>query len=147
MLVLVLIAYPSLVLLYIGESFREYMYQVVVVGRQWYWDYIVSGERVRSYIERRVLRGYRVLDVDNRLVFPAFVNVEVLCTSGDVIHSWAVPRFGVKVDCIPGRLNRVGIEVLGRGVYYGQCSELCGVIHRFMPIVVEVLPVRGLIGL
>lgn len=87
-----------------------------------------------------------MLDVDNRLVVPAFIGVEVLCTSGDVIHSWAVPRLGVKVDCVPGRLNRVELEILGGGVFYGQCSELCGVIHRFIPIVVEVIPARALMG-
>nr|WKY96619.1 cytochrome c oxidase subunit 2 [Longicollum sp. (in: thorny-headed worms)] len=141
MVVLVLMAYPSLVLLYVGESFSEYIYQVVVVGRQWYWDYAVAGEVVSSYMEGVGSGGYRVLDVDNRLMIPAFVSVELLCTSGDVIHSWAVPGLGVKVDCIPGRLNRVGVEILGSGVYYGQCSELCGVLHSFMPIVVEAIPV------
>lgn len=84
---LVFIAYPSLVLLYVGESFSEYRYQVLVVGRQWYWDYVVNGRIDRSYIVADGSIEYRVLDVDNRLVLPAFTGVEVLCTSGDVIHS------------------------------------------------------------
>nr|AFJ14745.1 cytochrome c oxidase subunit II [Pomphorhynchus tereticollis] len=146
MLVLVFMAYPSLVLLYVGESFSGYSYQVLVVGRQWYWDYVVNGVVDSSYMAGEGGSGYRVLDVDNRLVVPAFMGVEVLCTSGDVIHSWAVPSLGVKVDCVPGRLNRVELEILGGGVFYGQCSELCGVMHSFMPIVVEVIPASALMG-
>nr|AFJ14733.1 cytochrome c oxidase subunit II [Pomphorhynchus tereticollis]AFJ14769.1 cytochrome c oxidase subunit II [Pomphorhynchus tereticollis] len=146
MLVLVFMAYPSLVLLYVGESFSGYSYQVLVVGRQWYWDYVVNGAVDCSYMVGEGGSGYRVLDVDNRLVVPAFMGVEVLCTSGDVIHSWAVPSLGVKVDCVPGRLNRVELEILGGGVFYGQCSELCGVMHSFMPIVVEVIPASALMG-
>nr|AFJ14661.1 cytochrome c oxidase subunit II [Pomphorhynchus laevis] len=140
MLVLVFMAYPSLVLLYVGESFSEYSYQVLVIGRQWYWDYVVNGGVDSSYMVADSSIEYRVLDVDNRLVLPAFTGVEILCTSGDVIHSWAVPSLGIKVDCVPGRLNRVDLEVLGGGVFYGQCSELCGVMHSFMPIVKKVLP-------
>nr|YP_010258322.1 cytochrome c oxidase subunit II [Pomphorhynchus bulbocolli]AFJ54194.1 cytochrome c oxidase subunit II [Pomphorhynchus bulbocolli] len=145
MVVLVFMAYPSLVLLYVGESFSSVGYQVLVVGRQWYWDYSVAGEYNSSYMLGSSESGYRVLDVDNRLSIPAFVGVEVLCTSGDVIHSWAIPAMSVKVDCVPGRLNRIDLEVLGGGVFYGQCSELCGVMHSFMPIVVEVLPMGALL--
>ena len=83
--------------------------------------------------------GFRCLDVDTRLVVPKQTGLNMLVTSADVIHSWAVPGLGVKIDCIPGRINRVGILVRDRGVFYGQCSELCGVMHRFMPIVVEVI--------
>nr|YP_010258334.1 cytochrome c oxidase subunit II [Pomphorhynchus rocci]AFJ54218.1 cytochrome c oxidase subunit II [Pomphorhynchus rocci] len=144
MVVLVFMAYPSLVLLYVGESFSS-------VG------YLFSGSSsvvlslfYCSGMEKVVHAGgkgggYRVLDVDNRLSIPAFVGVEVLCTSGDVIHSWAIPAMSIKVDCVPGRLNRIDLEVLGGGVFYGQCSELCGVMHSFMPIVVEVLPMGALL--
>lgn len=98
-----------------------------------------------SYITGLRDGGFRLLDVDNRLVVPRFEGVRVRVTSADVIHSWAVPALGIKVDCIPGRLNQVGLEVLGCGVFYGQCSELCGVLHRFIPIVVEVVGLRDFI--
>lgn len=83
------------------------------------------------------LGKYRLVDVDNRLVIPCNELIRLNLTSGDVIHSWAVPSLGVKMDCIPGRLNFMVLEVLKPGVFYGQCSELCGVLHSFMPIVVE----------
>lgn len=83
--------------------------------------------------------AYRLLEADNRLVVGRFERVGLSMTSADVVHSWAVPALGVKIDCIPGRVNWVKVEVLGGGVFYGQCSELCGVLHRFIPIVVEVV--------
>lgn len=81
--------------------------------------------------------GFRLLDVDNRVVLPMNVQVRALVRSADVIHSWAVPSLGVKVDAIPGRLNQVGFLINRPGLFFGQCSEICGANHRFMPIVVE----------
>jgi len=83
------------------------------------------------------LGGLRLLEVDNRLVLPIKTHIRLLITSADVIHSWAVPSLGIKVDAIPGRLNQTGLYIKRPGVFYGQCSELCGVNHGFMPIVVE----------
>lgn len=137
MLVLVFIAYPSLVLLYVREFDVEAQHRVGVVGHQWYWEYIVGGGVLDAYMDTNgEIRG---LDVDNRLVVSSVGVVGAVVTSADVIHSWAVPGLGVKIDCIPGRLNRILFEVLTPGVYYGQCSELCGIMHSFIPIAVEVL--------
>nr|YP_009121989.1 cytochrome c oxidase subunit II [Southwellina hispida]AIO11165.1 cytochrome c oxidase subunit 2 [Southwellina hispida] len=135
-ILLVFMAYPSMVLLYMGDVMPEGAVSVVVVGHQWYWEYAVNFEEIMSYMESGV-GGFRVLDVDNRLSILSFEPVNLIMTSVDVIHSWAVPSLGVKMDCVPGRLNQVVVEVLGSGVFYGQCSELCGVLHSFMPIVVE----------
>jgi heme/copper-type cytochrome/quinol oxidase subunit 2 len=79
----------------------------------------------------------RLLEVDNRVVLPTNTHIRVLVTAADVIHCWAVPSLGVKVDCLPGRLNQAGLFIQREGVFYGQCSEICGVNHGFMPIVVE----------
>jgi len=80
---------------------------------------------------------YRLLEVDNRAVVPVYSEVRLLVTAADVIHAWTVPRLGVKVDAIPGRLNQLGFTLTRPGVFYGQCSEICGANHSFMPIVVE----------
>jgi heme/copper-type cytochrome/quinol oxidase subunit 2 len=81
--------------------------------------------------------SFRLLEVDNRLQLPVNILIRVLITSTDVLHSWAVPSFGIKVDACPGRLNQVGLHIDRLGVFYGQCSEICGINHGFMPIVVE----------
>nr|QKK36832.1 cytochrome c oxidase subunit 2 [Sphaerirostris lanceoides] len=135
LILLVFMAYPSLVLLYMSEVGVGSAVSVVVTGHQWYWEYEGVGGVLDSYMDSAL--GYRLLDVDNRLVLPSFQMVGVGVTSADVIHSWAVPSLGVKMDCIPGRINQLVVEILGAGVFYGQCSELCGVMHSFMPIVVE----------
>jgi len=89
--------------------------------------------------------GYRLLEVDHRTVVPVGVDVRVLVTAADVLHSWAVPRLGVKADAVPGRLNQVSFYVSRPGVYYGQCSEICGANHSFMPIVIEAVGVEDFV--
>lgn len=79
----------------------------------------------------------RLLEVDNRLVLPVRTNIRVLLTAADVLHSWAIPALGVKMDCCPGRLNQVSLYINRAGTFYGQCSELCGINHSFMPVVVD----------
>jgi len=86
------------------------------------------------------LGGHRLLEVDNRVYLPRLTSIRMLITASDVLHSWAVPSFGIKVDACPGRLNQAGLYVKRSGVFYGQCSELCGVNHSFMPITVKVVP-------
>jgi len=85
---------------------------------------------------------FRMLEVDNSVVVPRFCNICVIVTGGDVIHSWVVPSLGLKADCIPGRLNQLFFNSLRSGIFYGQCSEICGVNHRFMPIKIEVIPIN-----
>lgn len=115
-----------------------------VVGYQWYWSYEYPGADVQydSYMkqEKDLLPGEpRLLAVDNPVVVPVGKNVRVLVTGGDVIHNWAMPAFGVKQDTIPGRLNETWFRAEREGTFYGQCSELCGRLHGFMPIQVEVV--------
>nr|YP_008854349.1 cytochrome c oxidase subunit II [Pallisentis celatus]AFK50141.1 cytochrome c oxidase subunit II [Pallisentis celatus] len=133
--VLVFMGYPSILLMYMSGEELGVVFSCKVVGAQWYWVYEVFGASVSSYPEGL----FRLLDVDNRLVIPGGSWVGVYLTSQDVIHSWALSSMGVKMDAIPGRLNYMTLFSGVSGVYYGQCSELCGLGHSFMPICVEVV--------
>lgn len=138
------IALPSLKILYFMENIQLFIYTVKTVGHQWYWRYefLIKEKALKfdSYILRTrdlIVDRFRLLDVDNRLVLPTRFSIRNVVTSLDVIHSWAIPSLGVKIDAIPGRLNQVPLCGERSGVFYGQCSEICGMNHRFIPIVVE----------
>lgn len=147
--ILLFIAVPSFTLLYAIDELHSPLITVKAVGNQWYWtyefnDYNANPEELNiefdSYMvleDDLVMGAYRLLEVDERLILPERTSIRVLVTSLDVIHSWAIPSLGIKMDACPGRLNQVGLYIRRRGVYYGQCSELCGVNHAFMPIVIE----------
>ena len=146
--VLMAIAIPSFGLLYMLDEVVDPAITIKAIGHQWYWSYEYSdyqnseGESLvfDSYMipEDELEEGQlRLLEVDNRIVLPTNTNIRVLITSTDVLHSWAVPSFGIKTDAVPGRLNQAGLLIKREGVFYGQCSEICGVNHGFMPIVVE----------
>ncbi len=143
--ILVTIAIPSLRLHYYMQQPVDAEMTVKVVGYQWYWHYDYpdhGGFGFDSYIKKgEDLKpgDHRQLSVDNKLVVPVDTKIKVQMTGADVIHSWAVPAFGVKKDAVPGRLNESWFQVTKIGTYYGQCSQLCGVGHGFMPIVVEVV--------
>jgi cytochrome c oxidase subunit 2 len=155
---LLLIAVPSFALLYSLDELVDPSLTLKVVGHQWYWSYEYSdyetlegGSTLNfdSYMvpESDLVKGsFRLLEVDNRVVLPINTHIRVLVTSADVLHSWAVPSFGIKVDAIPGRLSQASLFVKREGVYYGQCSEICGVNHAFMPIVVRSITANNYIN-
>ena len=147
---LILIAVPSFALLYSLDELLDPQITLKIVGHQWYWSYEYSdynhlteenaGINFDSYMvaDEDLEKGqFRLLEVDNRIVLPINTHIRVLITAADVLHSWAVPSFGVKVDACPGRLNQTTVFIKKPGVFYGQCSELCGTNHGFMPICVE----------
>jgi len=147
-IILMVIAVPSFALLYSLEELIDPAITVKVIGHQWYWSYEYSdyvgedGESIAfdSYMvpEDELEPGQlRLLEVDNRIVLPTNTHVRFLVTAADVIHCFAVPSLGLKVDAMPGRLNQTTAFIQRPGVFYGQCSEICGVNHGFMPIVVE----------
>jgi len=147
-LILIAIAFPSFRLLYLLDEVISPTLTVKIVGHQWYWSYEYSdfctdsGDSIDfdSYMipEADLESGqFRLLDVDNRMVIPADTHVRLIITGADVIHSFAVPSLGLKLDACPGRLNQVSFLAERAGVFYGQCSEICGVYHGFMPVVVE----------
>ncbi|CAO3421886.1 cytochrome c oxidase subunit II [Azospirillum doebereinerae] len=144
-IILIIVAVPSFKLLYVAERVPQADMTIKVTGRQWYWDYEYPDHgniAFSSYIiqEADLKPGQRrLLEVDNRVVVPVNATVRLLVTAGDVIHSWAIPAFGVKKDGVPGRINETWFKAEREGVYYGQCSEICGTNHAYMPIAVEVM--------
>jgi len=148
-ILLLQIALPSLLLLYILDETVDRVLTLKRIGHQWYWRYeyrdfwtAKEGQRLEfdSYIvpTPELEDGmFRLLEVDNRTVLPAHTQVRVLVSSADVLHSWTVPSLGVKADAVPGRLNQLKFIVQRPGLHFGQCSEICGANHSFIPIVVE----------
>nr|ASY97920.1 cytochrome c oxidase subunit II [Pseudocreobotra wahlbergii] len=141
--VLVFIALPSIRILYLIDENTKPQLTLKTIGHQWYWSYEYtdfSDIEFDSYmIPQNELDMYniRLLEVDNRTTLPMKVLTRILITSEDVIHSWTIPSIGVKADATPGRLNQATFWFNRPGVFYGQCSEICGANHSFMPIVVE----------
>lgn len=147
-LVLIAIAFPSFKLLYLMDEVIDPAMTIKATGHQWYWSYEYSdyineaGESVEfdSYMiptQDLLVGQFRLLEVDNRVVVPVDTHIRFIVTAGDVIHSFAVPSLGLKIDALPGRLNQTSVLVQREGVFYGQCSELCGVNHAYMPIAIE----------
>jgi cytochrome c oxidase subunit 2 len=147
-LILMVIAVPSFALLYSMDEIVDPSITLKAIGHQWYWtyelsDYATDDEQSVVFDSYMVpeddleLGQLRLLEVDNRVVLPVHTHVRVIVTAADVLHSWAVPSLGVKCDAVPGRLNQTSFFLRREGVFYGQCSEICGANHGFMPIVVE----------
>ena len=151
--ILIAIAFPSFRLLYLLDEVISPTVTIKVVGHQWYWsyeysDYInVSGDSIEfdSYMipdSDLDLGQFRLLDVDNKVVIPTDTHIRLIVTGADVIHSFAVPSLGLKIDAVPGRLNQTSILAERTGTFYGQCSEICGVYHGFMPIAIEAVSIQ-----
>jgi len=151
-IILLLIAIPSFALLFAIDEITLGKLLVKVIGHQWYWSYEVSGlanvpfnmANFDSYMlsDSDLRKGdLRLLKTDNALILPKNMPILALITSDDVLHSWAVPSFGIKVDAIPGRLSQISLLIKNSGIFNGQCSELCGVNHGFMPIEVWVVDI------
>ena len=143
-LILIVMAVPSFKILYKQDTIPKADVTVKAIGYQWYWGYEYPDENIifESYmIEDKDLKENqpRLLAVDNELVVPVDKVVKVLITANDVLHAWALPSFGVKRDAVPGRINETWFKAEKVGTYYGQCSELCGIKHAFMPITVRVV--------
>ncbi|MGI9494252.1 MAG: cytochrome c oxidase subunit II [Geminicoccaceae bacterium] len=144
-LILVVIAIPSFKLLYYQDVVEDAEMTLKAIGRQWYWSYeypdhgnftfdafMIADEDIDAAAGQK-----RLLETDNRVVVPVETNIRLLTTASDVIHAWAIPAFGIKIDAVPGHMNEMWFRVDKPGTYYGQCSELCGAYHGFMPIAVE----------
>nr|YP_010957293.1 cytochrome c oxidase subunit II [Gymnothorax monostigma]WMY90594.1 cytochrome c oxidase subunit II [Gymnothorax monostigma] len=147
-IILILIALPSLRILYLMDEINDPHLTIKAIGHQWYWsyeytDYADLGFDSYMVPTQDLTPGqFRLLETDHRMVVPMEAPVRVLVTAEDVLHSWAVPALGVKMDAVPGRLNQTAFIAARPGVYYGQCSEICGANHSFMPIVVEAVPLQ-----
>lgn len=143
-LILVVIAIPSFKLLYKQDVIPKADITIKAIGYQWYWGYEYPDQKIAfeaSMIETKDLKPGqpRLLATDKHVVVPVNKVVKVLITANDVLHAWALPAFGVKRDAVPGRINETWFKAEKEGIFYGQCSELCGIKHAFMPITVEVV--------
>nr|YP_008144639.1 cytochrome c oxidase subunit II [Cromileptes altivelis]YP_009364891.1 cytochrome c oxidase subunit II [Cromileptes altivelis x Epinephelus lanceolatus]YP_010145249.1 cytochrome c oxidase subunit II [Cromileptes altivelis x Epinephelus tukula]AGI78333.1 cytochrome c oxidase subunit II [Cromileptes altivelis]AGN92046.1 cytochrome c oxidase subunit II [Cromileptes altivelis]ARJ31561.1 cytochrome c oxidase subunit II [Cromileptes altivelis x Epinephelus lanceolatus]QQN90433.1 cytochrome c oxid len=146
--ILIMIALPSLRILYLMDEINDPHITIKAMGHQWYWSYEYTDYEdlgFDSYMipTQDLTPGqFRLLEADHRMVVPLDSPIRVLVSAEDVLHSWAVPALGVKMDAVPGRLNQTAFVTSRPGVFYGQCSEICGANHSFMPIVVEVVPLE-----
>nr|YP_004935111.1 cytochrome c oxidase subunit II [Trimusculus reticulatus]AEQ93930.1 cytochrome c oxidase subunit II [Trimusculus reticulatus] len=149
---LIWLALPSLRLLYLLDEQSNNGIVLKSTGHQWYWSYEVPAAGIESFDSYMVQDPdlshgeYRLLEVDNRATIPYDMNTTVIATSADVLHAWTLPSMGIKMDAVPGRLNSMGMFVESPGVYYGQCSEICGANHSFMPIVVEAVDIADFLA-
>nr|YP_203327.1 cytochrome c oxidase subunit 2 [Zancudomyces culisetae]Q3T4C0.1 RecName: Full=Cytochrome c oxidase subunit 2; AltName: Full=Cytochrome c oxidase polypeptide II [Zancudomyces culisetae]AAW49494.1 cytochrome c oxidase subunit 2 [Zancudomyces culisetae] len=151
--ILIAISFPSFKLLYLMDSIIDSQITIKVLGHQWYWSYeysdyldnsgdSISFDSIMIPTDDLEPGQFRLLEVDNRIVLPIHTHIRFICTSSDVIHSFAVPSLGLKIDALPGRLNGISTYVEREGTFYGQCSELCGVYHFGMPIVIEAVRIE-----
>nr|AAG23676.1 cytochrome c oxidase subunit 2 [Thraustochytrium aureum] len=152
-LILIVIAVPSFALLYSVDEVVDPAITLKIIGHQWYWSYEYSdyhnenGDFITfdSYMlpeDELTLGDLRLLEVDNRVVLPTNTHVRLIVTSADVLHCWTIPSFGIKIDACPGRLNEASLFIQRESVFYGQCSEICGINHGFMPICVEAVTIE-----
>ena len=156
-LILILIAFPSFKLLYLMDEVSDPSMAILAEGHQWYWsyqypDFLNSDDEFiefDSYLvpESDLDNGaLRMLEVDNRLILPELTHVRFIVTGADVIHSLACPAIGIKCDAYPGRLNQTSVMINREGVFYGQCSEICGILHSSMPIVIESVSIEKFVS-
>nr|UAT98029.1 cytochrome c oxidase subunit II [Ambulyx japonica] len=149
---LIFIALPSLRLLYLLDELNNPLITLKSIGHQWYWSYEYSdfhNIEFNSYMipsNELSMNNFRLLDVDNRIILPMNNQIRIMVTATDVIHSWTIPSLGVKVDANPGRLNQTNFFINRPGIFYGQCSEICGANHSFMPIVIESISIKNFIN-
>nr|AWV83460.1 cytochrome oxidase subunit II [Kikihia ochrina] len=145
---LIFIALPSLRLLYMLDEINNPLLTLKIIGHQWYWSYEYSDfsdvefDSYMKSMSEMNKNEFRLLDVDNRVILPFNIQVRLLISSFDVIHSWAMPSMSLKVDAVPGRLNQMSMLISRPGMSYGQCSEICGANHSFMPIVIESISMK-----
>lgn len=145
-IVLLFVAFPSLRILYLLDEINNPSISIKSIGHQWYWSYEYSdfsNIEFDSYIISQNdsnIDTFRLLDVDNRIILPINNQIRILVSATDVLHSWTIPSLGVKVDASPGRLNQTNFFINRPGLFFGQCSEICGANHSFIPIVIERIP-------
>lgn len=153
-IILIIIALPSFILIYNLDEMNNPQITLKIIGHQWYWTYEYSDYDLNridrpSFIKNKesiffdsymipetdlTIGALRLLDVDNYIYLPINTSIRLIITASDVIHSWTIPSLGLKMDAVPGRLNQIGTHINRESLFYGQCSELCGINHSFMPI-------------
>nr|QNE86024.1 cytochrome c oxidase subunit II [Beraea pullata] len=151
MVILIFITLPSLKLLYLIDEINKPSITLKTIGNQWYWSYEYSDFKKINFNSYMIptnelnSSNFRLLEVDNRIILPYNTQIRVITTSSDVIHSWTIPNLGVKSDATPGRINQMNFFINRPGLYFGQCSEICGMNHSFMPIMMESISMNNFI--
>nr|AEG25312.1 cytochrome c oxidase II [Philotrypesis pilosa] len=148
---LIFLAIPSLKLLYLSDEINNPNMSIKVMGHQWYWSYELNDFKSINFDSFMIKDEnnndlFRLLDVDNRLILPFNSQIRFLISSYDVIHSFTIPSLGSKVDAVPGRINQINLFLKRPGIFFGQCSEICGINHSFMPIVIEFTSLKNFIN-
>nr|QDC34115.1 cytochrome c oxidase subunit II [Laodelphax striatellus] len=139
-IVLFLITIPSLKILYSMEELINPTISIKSMGHQWYWSYEYSDKfckELESYMKYNKKNDFRLLEVDNKMKAPFLTQIRMIFSSSDVLHSWTIPCLGIKMDAVPGRINQSSLMIKKPGIFMGQCSEICGTNHSFMPIMLE----------
>nr|YP_009400271.1 cytochrome c oxidase subunit II [Nurudea yanoniella]AGW07081.1 cytochrome c oxidase subunit II [Nurudea yanoniella]AGW07083.1 cytochrome c oxidase subunit II [Nurudea yanoniella]ARW70277.1 cytochrome c oxidase subunit II [Nurudea yanoniella]QBK84294.1 cytochrome c oxidase subunit 2 [Nurudea yanoniella] len=148
-IILIFIALPSLHLLYLMDEIKSPILTIKIFGHQWFWSYEYSdfsNIEFESYMINNFNKeNFRLIEVDNKTILPFKLNIRLLISSNDVIHSWTIPSLAIKMDAIPGRINQINMFLNRPGMYFGQCSEICGINHSFMPIQIESIPLTKFI--
>nr|YP_011010474.1 cytochrome c oxidase subunit 2 [Halobates flaviventris]WPW47102.1 cytochrome c oxidase subunit 2 [Halobates flaviventris] len=151
-MILILIALPSLRILYMMDETKNPTLTIKAIGHQWYWSYEYSDFKnieFESYMKPESeieMNEFRLLETDNRIMLPMNNQIRIIVTATDVLHSWTIPSLGIKIDAIPGRLNQGSMFINRPGIMYGQCSEICGANHSFMPIMIESMNTKQFIS-
>nr|YP_008757717.1 cytochrome c oxidase subunit II [Cavariella salicicola]AGF93734.1 cytochrome c oxidase subunit II [Cavariella salicicola] len=148
-IILIFIAMPSLHLLYLMDEIKCPIMTIKIFGHQWFWSYEYSdfsNIEYESYMINNLEKeNFRLIEVDNKTIIPFKFNIRLLISSDDVIHSWTIPSLAIKIDAIPGRMNQINLFMSRPGMYFGQCSEICGINHSFMPIQIESINLKKFI--
>nr|QPK42073.1 cytochrome c oxidase subunit II [Zhengitettix curvispinus] len=149
-IILMFIALPSLHLLYMIDDSTETSMTIKTIGRQWYWSYEYSDFQQIEFDsfmlnDININNNFRLLDTDNRTILPIYTNIRIITSASDVLHSWSMPNLGIKIDATPGRLNQMTFMIKRPGMMFGQCSEICGINHSFMPIAIEAINMKSFI--
>lgn len=143
-IILILIAFPSLRLLYLTEEPTHSPLYIKALGHQWYWSYeYLNFEKIEFDAFLETNNSFRLLSVDNRTIIPQNSTIQIITTSSDVLHAWTIPSLGVKADSTPGRLNIFNMVSTKPGISFGQCSEICGTNHSFIPISLNTRPLQN----
>nr|AZL93118.1 cytochrome c oxidase subunit 2 [Belyta sp. ZJUH_2016005] len=150
MCILMTMAIPSIMNLYINEEINMPMLTFKIIAHQWYWSFELPNINMNyeSFMIKNFFKSnFRLLDTNSRLMIPINLNIKLLVSSMDVIHSFTIPSLGIKIDACPGRLNQINFKSLRPGIFFGQCSEICGINHSFMPIMMEMTKFNNWINL
>nr|QJT78395.1 cytochrome c oxidase subunit II [Sinochaitophorus maoi] len=150
-IILIFIALPSLHLLYLMDEMKSPILTIKIFGHQWFWSYEYSdfyNIEFESYMltTNDQKNNFRLIEVDNKTIMPYKFNIRLLISSDDVIHSWTIPSLAIKMDAIPGRMNQINLYMNRPGMFFGQCSEICGINHSFMPIQIESINLNNFIS-